>query len=113
MASKTSITEQMVKQGMLQMLNVVKPCTLSSMLLRAVSITTGITFFCAFMCFKICEPSPSGVGGGKSSIAEKLKYLMQQVPIYSIKGSPVNDHPLALKRRAVQVLPMYLSLLTS
>ncbi len=36
------------------------------------------------------------VGGGKSSIAEKLKYLMQQVPIYSIKGSPVNDHPLAL-----------------
>ncbi len=36
------------------------------------------------------------VGGGKSSIAEKLKYLMQQVPIYSIKGSPVNDHPLSL-----------------
>ena len=36
------------------------------------------------------------VRGGKSSIAEKLKYLMQQVPIYSIKGSPVNDHPLSL-----------------
>ncbi|TMP37886.1 PrkA family serine protein kinase [Pseudoalteromonas rubra] len=36
------------------------------------------------------------VGGGKSSIAEKLKYLMQQVPIYAIKGSPVNDHPLSL-----------------
>ncbi|MBS3798568.1 PrkA family serine protein kinase [Pseudoalteromonas sp. BDTF-M6] len=36
------------------------------------------------------------VGGGKSSIAEKLKYLMQQVPIYCLKGSPVNDHPLSL-----------------
>ncbi len=36
------------------------------------------------------------VGGGKSSIAEKLKYLMQKVPVYALKGSPVNDHPLAL-----------------
>jgi len=36
------------------------------------------------------------VGGGKSSIAEKLKSLMQQVPIYRLKGSPVNDHPLSL-----------------
>lgn len=36
------------------------------------------------------------VGGGKSSIAEKLKYLMQKVPVYSLKGSPVNDHPLCL-----------------
>lgn len=36
------------------------------------------------------------VGGGKSSLAEKLKSLMQQVPIYRLKGSPVNDHPLAL-----------------
>ena len=36
------------------------------------------------------------VGGGKSSIAEKLKYLMQRVPIYCLKGSPVNDHPLSL-----------------
>ncbi len=36
------------------------------------------------------------VGGGKSSLAEKLKYLMQKVPIYCIKDSPVNDHPLAL-----------------
>ena len=36
------------------------------------------------------------VGGGKSSIAEKLKYLMQKVPIYTLKGSPVNDHPLCL-----------------
>ncbi|MFY8349751.1 PrkA family serine protein kinase [Pseudoalteromonas sp. SSM20] len=36
------------------------------------------------------------VGGGKSSLAEKLKYLMQKVPIYSLKGSPVNDHPLCL-----------------
>jgi serine protein kinase len=36
------------------------------------------------------------VGGGKSSLAEKLKYLMQKVPIYCLKGSPVNDHPLCL-----------------
>jgi len=36
------------------------------------------------------------VGGGKSSIAERLKHLMQQVPFYAIKGSPVNETPLAL-----------------
>ncbi|MGY5449666.1 PrkA family serine protein kinase [Agarivorans sp. MS3-6] len=36
------------------------------------------------------------VGGGKSSLAEKLKALMQLVPIYRIKGSPVNDHPFCL-----------------
>ena len=36
------------------------------------------------------------VGGGKSSIAEKLKSLMQNIPIYRLKGSPVNDHPLCL-----------------
>lgn len=36
------------------------------------------------------------VGGGKSSIAEKLKELMQQVPFYCIKGSPVNESPLGL-----------------
>ncbi|WP_017446001.1 PrkA family serine protein kinase [Gayadomonas joobiniege] len=36
------------------------------------------------------------VGGGKSSLAEKLKSLMQACPIYIIKGSPVNDHPLCL-----------------
>lgn len=36
------------------------------------------------------------VGGGKSSIAEKLKSLMQHMPIYRLKGSPVNDHPLSL-----------------
>jgi len=36
------------------------------------------------------------VGGGKSSLAEKLKALMQQVPIYYLKGSPVYDHPLCL-----------------
>ena len=35
-------------------------------------------------------------GGGKSSLAEKLKALMQRVPFYAIKGSPVNDSPLAL-----------------
>lgn len=36
------------------------------------------------------------VGGGKSSLAEKLKALMQKVPFYAIKGSPVNDSPLTL-----------------
>jgi serine protein kinase len=36
------------------------------------------------------------VGGGKSSLAEKLKELMQYVPFYAIKGSPVNESPLAL-----------------
>jgi len=36
------------------------------------------------------------VGGGKSSIAEKLKELMQRVPFYAIKGSPVNESPLGL-----------------
>ena len=36
------------------------------------------------------------VGGGKSSIAERLKYLMQKVPFYSLKGSPVNESPLGL-----------------
>ncbi len=36
------------------------------------------------------------VGGGKSSIAEKLKQLMEAFPIYAIKGSPVNESPLGL-----------------
>jgi len=36
------------------------------------------------------------VGGGKSSLAEKLKELMQQIPFYAIKGSPVFESPLSL-----------------
>lgn len=40
------------------------------------------------------------VGGGKSSLAERLKALMQRVPIYVLSAngerSPVNDHPLCL-----------------
>ena len=36
------------------------------------------------------------VGGGKSSLAEKLKALMEKHPIYCIKGSPVFESPLAL-----------------
>ena len=36
------------------------------------------------------------VGGGKSSLAEKLKSLMEKVPFYAIKGSPVNESPLGL-----------------
>ena len=36
------------------------------------------------------------VGGGKSSLAEKLKALMQKVPFYAIKGSPVNESPLGV-----------------
>ncbi|USQ13508.1 MULTISPECIES: PrkA family serine protein kinase [Legionella] len=36
------------------------------------------------------------VGGGKSSIAEKLKDLMENIPFYAIKGSPVFESPLSL-----------------
>src|SRR5258705_4009481 len=36
------------------------------------------------------------VGGGKSSIAERLKQLAERVPFYAIKGSPVNESPLGL-----------------
>jgi len=40
------------------------------------------------------------VGGGKSSLAEKLKDLMQQMPVYVLSAngvrSPVNDHPFCL-----------------
>src|SRR5215831_13386637 len=36
------------------------------------------------------------VGGGKSSIAERLKAVMESRPIYVIKGSPVNESPLGL-----------------
>lgn len=36
------------------------------------------------------------VGGGKSSLAEKFKSLMQKVPFYAIKDSPVNESPLGL-----------------
>ncbi len=36
------------------------------------------------------------VGGGKSSLAEKLKSLMEQQPFYAIKNSPVNESPLGL-----------------
>ncbi len=38
------------------------------------------------------------VGGGKSSLAEKLKHLMEKVPFYAIKGSPVFESPLGLFR---------------
>jgi serine protein kinase len=36
------------------------------------------------------------VGGGKSSLAEQLKRLMEKYPIYAIKGSPINESPLGL-----------------
>src|SRR5947199_5507810 len=36
------------------------------------------------------------VGGGKSSLAERLKLLMEKEPIYALKGSPVNESPLGL-----------------
>jgi serine protein kinase len=36
------------------------------------------------------------VGGGKSSIAERLKQLMEHQPVYALKGSPVNESPLGL-----------------
>ena len=36
------------------------------------------------------------VGGGKSSIAERLKQLMETYPVYAIKGSPILESPLGL-----------------
>ncbi|CAJ0803199.1 hypothetical protein LMG19083_03846 [Ralstonia psammae] len=35
-------------------------------------------------------------GGGKSSLAEKLKALMEQIPIYALKDSPIHESPLGL-----------------
>ncbi len=39
------------------------------------------------------------VGGGKSSLAEKLKSLMEKYPFYAIKDSPINESPLGLFSR--------------
>jgi len=36
------------------------------------------------------------VGGGKSSLAETLKHLMEKEPFYSLKGSPVQESPLGV-----------------
>jgi len=36
------------------------------------------------------------VGGGKSSLAERLKHLVERVPFYAIQGSPVFESPLGL-----------------
>lgn len=36
------------------------------------------------------------VGGGKSSLAERLKYLIEKIPVYAIKDSPVHESPLGL-----------------
>lgn len=36
------------------------------------------------------------VGSAKSSLAERLKELMEKVPFYAIKGSPILDNPLSL-----------------
>jgi serine protein kinase len=36
------------------------------------------------------------VGGGKSSLAERLKHLMEKISFYAIKDSPVNESPLNL-----------------
>lgn len=36
------------------------------------------------------------VGGGKSSLAERLKFLMEHQPFYALKGSPVYESPLGL-----------------
>lgn len=35
-------------------------------------------------------------GGGKSSLADKLKALMEKIPFYAIKGSPLHESPLGL-----------------
>lgn len=36
------------------------------------------------------------VGGGKSSLAERLKELMEKQPFYAVKGSPIHESPLGL-----------------
>jgi serine protein kinase len=36
------------------------------------------------------------VGGGKSSLAETLKHLIENVPFYCLKGSPLHESPLGL-----------------
>ena len=36
------------------------------------------------------------VGGGKSSLAERLKVLMQKIPFYALKDSPVFESPFGL-----------------
>ena len=36
------------------------------------------------------------VGGGKSSLADKIKGLMEKYPIYCLKGSPIFESPLVL-----------------
>lgn len=36
------------------------------------------------------------VGGGKTSLAEKIKQLAEQEPVYMLKGSPVFESPLGL-----------------
>ncbi|HET9843980.1 MAG TPA: PrkA family serine protein kinase [Gammaproteobacteria bacterium] len=36
------------------------------------------------------------VGGGKSSLAERLKSLIEHVPFYALKGSPIFESPLGL-----------------
>ena len=36
------------------------------------------------------------VGGGKSSLAERLKALIEQIPFYAVKDSPVYESPLGL-----------------
>ncbi len=36
------------------------------------------------------------VGGGKSSLAERLKHLVEKIPFYAIQGSPVFESPLGL-----------------
>ena len=35
-------------------------------------------------------------GGGKSSLAEQLKHLMENQPFYALKDSPINESPLGL-----------------
>lgn len=36
------------------------------------------------------------VGGGKSSLAERIKQLFEKIPFYAIEGSPIYESPLSL-----------------
>ena len=52
------------------------------------------------------------VGSAKSSLAERLKELMTQEPIYALKGSPIQESPLGLlssgDAKTLKIPPHYL-----
>lgn len=50
------------------------------------------------------------VGGGKSSVAERIKQLMEDQPFYAVKGSPIHENPLGLldqRRHGAKLQALY------